>query len=100
MENRERVLMLYNNHPQLFGELRFGLPLRTTNVPGPAMPVPSRCLGFHKEYLIHVQPTQRALRPLGVFALQGARLMIREINVYRCSLRCANEISPWLSQQT
>lgn len=60
MESRGRVLMVYNNHPQLFGELIVGLPLRTTHVPGAAMSVPSRCLGFHKEYLIHIQPTQRA----------------------------------------
>lgn len=100
MERRERMLMLYDNHPQLFGEPIVGLLLRTTNVPGPAMSVPSRCLGFHKEYLIHIQPTQRALHPLGVFALQGARLMIREINIYRCSLGCANGISTWLCQQT
>lgn len=100
MESREKVLMLYNNHPQLFGELIVGLPLRTTSVPGPAMSMPSRCLGFHKEYLIHVQPAQRAMHPLGVFALQGARLMIREIKVYRCSLGCANEISTRLCQQT
>lgn len=33
------------------------------------------CLGFHKGYLILVQPTLMATRRLGVFALQGARWM-------------------------
>ena len=58
------------------------------------------CLGFHKEYLILVQPTRIAMRLLGVFALQGARLMIREIKIYRCSLGCASEIPTWLCQRT
>lgn len=52
----------------------------------------SGCLGFHKEYLILVQPTWMATRLLGVFALQGAGLMIREIKIYRWSWSCASEI--------
>lgn len=59
----------------------------------------SRCLGFHKEYLILVQPTLMATCLLGVFALQGARLMIREIKLYGCSLGCASEISTWLCHE-
>jgi len=58
------------------------------------------CLGFHKEYLILVQPTRMATRLLGVFALQAAKLMIREIKICRCSLVCASEIFAWLCQRT